>query len=519
MKKAIAILLSMIMAFAVMPIASAQEVNDSPVIYIIGKTAFYNHEGKSLPVTEGVDLMSLVEECIPYAAKAILLGQWDEYADKLKEVVYPLFDGFGMTPDLEVTGGFNTTWNKLDDKTDKQDLARWEFKYDARLSPLEVADTLNTLIEQVKQQTGADKVNIISRCVGTNYAMAYIYKYQMPIDYAGLDNVVFYDAAMNGLDTIEASFSGDIEVSREAAIAFLNQLDFDISDEEIDELLDRTISMLTETYGVDVAGAFVEKFCDKIKDNFIKDFLMYTLASTPGFWSMCDENYEKAKAYLFGGEGDTETWAKLIEVIDDYHYNVQEHNEDIIYGMLDAGVDVNFVCKYYNYTYPVSGETSDYLSDMQISLYDQSFGATTSTIYTTLGSKYLKKAEENGTAKYISADKQVDASTCLFPDHTWFISNYDHDSFHYKANSFLSYILHTEDVDINSNPEYPQYFIFLDNGNTFAIQTEENCNPNGVTLTDPDENSSGSSFFSRIKSFFNYLVYLIKFLMGKLSTK
>lgn len=518
MKKICAVALAILMlAFAVQPaFCEEKETNDSPVIYIIGRTNIYNADGNKIPYSGEAGIGGAVKECLPEFAKAVLLGQWDSYEQKLQDVIFPMFEGFGMTPELKITGGGSSYWNKFVTVFASPELSTYQYTYDARRSPLDVADDLNTMIEKVKAQTGSEKVSVICRCLGSNVAMAYFAKYQRPVNYAGLDNVVFYDGAMNGLETIEGAFSGNISITRESASAFLKTLDLDIGEEKLNAIISEVLKILSESYGIVVTAELVEKVAAKLKNSFMRDFLQYTLASTPGYWSMCDDGYENAKDYIFGRDGDAEKWAALIEKADEFHYNVQEHNEEFISEMVAEGVDVNVVCKYGQPAYPISGSAANAISDSQTSVWKQSFGAKTSTVSTTLGSSYISAAAENGKADYISPDMQIDASVCLLPENTWFISNYEHDPFYTTLDPFLYELCHTEGITVDTDEAYPRFLIIDDATQNAVVQTAENCNANGIELSDPDAKWGGiRAFFTRIINRFRYFFNIIKILFSR----
>ena len=66
---------------------------------------------------------------------------------------------------------------------------------------------------------------------------------------------------------------------------------------------------------------------------------------------------------------------------------------------------------------------------------------------------------------------KIDASTCLFPYNTWFIKGLYHadqpDDYHYKVLPAIAY----GDLDINTDPEFPQYLI-SDGGQGIYAYTE-----------------------------------------------
>ena len=137
-----------------------------------------------------------------------------------------------------------------------------------------------------------------------------------------------------------------------------------------------------------------------------------------------------------------------------------------------------------------------------------SFGATTSTLYETLSDEYIAERTELGYGKYISPDKQIDASTCLFTDYTWFVKGCAHGF--YSTNE-RDLILRTIDADrqltVNDFP-WTQFIVFSYDTVAFAPMTEENCNTeswgdanNAIDNPETEEDK----LFSLLKSLFKWL--------------
>ena len=85
-----------------------------------------------------------------------------------------------------------------------------------------------------------------------------------------------------------------------------------------------------------------------------------------------------------------------------------------------------------------------------------SFGATTSQYGTSLSADYIASISEEN-RKYLSPDEKIDASTCLFPDKTWFLKNSYHDHFPDSVDVLLETMLTTNDITVFTNETYPQY--------------------------------------------------------------
>lgn len=177
-------------------------------------------------------------------------------------------------------------------------------------------------------------------------------------------------------------------------------------------------------------------------------------------------------------------------------------------------------------------KSQDQLSDELVDVKHSSFGATVAAdVYSTLSSDYIAKAEANGTAKYISPDKQIDASTSMFKDSVWFIKNGYHDNF-VQDHKLIEEFSRNTKFTVYDNPAFPQYSIFIPgsmelyedgsrNYNTGIIEpmTDENCH-----LSVWDEMPEGSkeekpTIASRLVALFRWLTAMFKMLKNILLGK
>ena len=117
---------------------------------------------------------------------------------------------------------------------------------------------------------------------------------------------------------------------------------------------------------------------------------------------------------------------------------------------MDSGTAAAIVCGYGISVIPVTTETEsqcDFLIDTKYA----SLGATTAPFDGTL---------EDGDPAYTSPDNMVDASTCAFPDITWFVKYQDHNNFCEPYQQFVLWLVRFDgQPTITSNEAYPQYLI------------------------------------------------------------
>jgi len=73
---------------------------------------------------------------------------------------------------------------------------------------------------------------------------------------------------------------------------------------------------------------------------------------------------------------------------------------------------------------------------------------------------------------HLSADRVVDASTCMYPEYTWFIKGMVHTQFNADYYEMISWILNADtQPDVFSDARYPQFFILNKAENTLSPLT------------------------------------------------
>ena len=142
------------------------------------------------------------------------------------------------------------------------------------------------------------------------------------------------------------------------------------------------------------------------------------------------------------------------------------------------------------------------ITDNICSVYDASKGATTAKITAGFDSNYIEKAKFDGTYKYISPDLQIDASTCLFPEKTWFVKNIIHKTFPKAINRLIDAIVNNgSDFTVFSDPELPQYMLYDKEANEITPLVTENMNTDARYHV---------SFFEAFKKMWKCIFELIK---------
>ena len=362
---------------------------------------------------------------------------------------------------------------------DERQSAIYEFEYDWRLDPLVIADDLNSYVEEVKATTGHDKVVIKCHSEGNCVAAAYLYKY----GYDSVEKFCFTAAAFNGINLVGQLFTKDLSLENKGTelADFVYSL---VAGGESGEIIGSLMYVLNDIGLLGgIADLLHNALIGDVLNTLYDEVLVDSFATWPALWTFVpDAYYEDAKVAMFG---DDVKYARLIERIDEYHYNVQNKLEPMLTEAKENGVDILFFSQYNFAPIPVyDGEL--FMSDMLVETKYSSFGATTAKYGETLD---LDFSSEN--AKYYSKDKLIDASTCLFPDYTWFIRGINHAISPEPYLDFADWaILYDDQPTVFTDPAHPQ-FVYLNSENQLVPVTEE------ITV------DNGNSFIRFIKALVN----------------
>ena len=196
----------------------------------------------------------------------------------------------------------------------------------------------------------------------------------------------------------------------------------------------------------------------------------------------------------------------------DYYHNVQLELAPTIQNVMDAGTTVSVVSKYGFPQTPVirsRNNESDFVVDTKYS----SIGATCAPYDETLPTDYTQQRypEKN----YISPDRKIDASTCAFPDQTWFIKNSSHIGTLSGGTDgeqpLLMWLLCSEtQPTVWDNALYPQYSTYLPDGTCVPLTAENDYS----VLGDFKQSDGLIDRFRKImedyKKIFSLLIRLLK---------
>jgi len=414
-------------------------------------------------------LGSFIGGCIQYGVNK---KDYDKFADKFLPVVNKYIEPIGYNADgtpIDSTVGFYQNDKPMSDYTEEEQAEFgvfaevyaeeygaenvYNFRYDWRESPIDCAAQLDEYINAIKDEIGVKKVNIVAMSMGANVVLAYLSAFGG----SSINNLVFASPAWQGTSLAGDIVTSNIEINMFTVENFLVQLANVSATTHITAYIISYIATydgLSKEYFGDINEAV-----QGILPRSYTDTIIPYLAGMPGFWSLVPaEDYEAGKEFIFGDSIDAALQAKI-----DAYNVIQTNAKSVIENAMADGMTFGIVLGYNCQMIPINDEYEQ--SDTIIDVKNMSGGATCS--------KYLQAHDDwtniyNQAIKdghnHVSWDYKVDASTCMFPEQTWFLKNFQHNG--YNADNGTTDIImwllgSTEQYTVFTDKEnYPQFSLY-----------------------------------------------------------
>jgi len=322
------------------------------------------------------------------------------------------------------------------------------FAYNIIGDPMATARELDQYIQMVKAQTGCKKVNILNASLGASIFTSYCEQFK---DKGDVEKVVNVVALNNGTKILDDIYSGNLNLS--------------------DEMLYKDFfpTILANSDGTKTTGYLINLALRLIPKQILKDTIMAVLNGAmdamlrcaPNFWAMIPKEDYPALANKWLSDPK---YAVMRAKTDAFYHAQLDLQDNLNYMIKEKGLQFNNICGYNLHFSDITsilsllGSNATINSDSVINIQSTSMGATAAPAGTQLPAAYL--AAHAG-SKYISPDKSIDASTCAFPDNTWFFYNQQHeDAGNNEAcmNLAKELYLNPNMKNINSDPaRFPQF--------------------------------------------------------------
>lgn len=321
------------------------------------------------------------------------------------------------------------------------------FTYDWRLDVMGHADSLHTLIEKVKADTGASRVTVVSASMGTCVVSAYLDRYGVD----SLKNCVFLSPAFQGVTMVGELFTRQLDLDMAGLADYLKQIGMG------------NISPLIYIAGALGVFRLLDRAILQYTDQIYEGMLIPLVANMPGLWDVMPGAYFDAALRAMKITDPT-----MLEKLNAYH-EVQGRLEENLALARESGVQISIVAQYGYSAIPVSPSRTaqtDSLIDTSLA----SAGAICAPYGRTLGKDY-NQAEQDG-HDHLSPDNVVDASTCMLPENTWFIRGTDHVGYYYGTTTmdFIVWLITAERaIDVHAAAAYPQFMAVDESENLIDI--------------------------------------------------
>jgi len=457
-----ACLLAAFLLFVLFSPALAAPEDPTPLIILQGYSGpqlflHYGEEGEQqvwAPALDGTTLRSIADVVLYVLPKLIVDagGNAQRVVEKFGEIV-PLLDKLRMKADgsseYELTpapsGAENSRWDVM--KAAGQERLNTQraitesmlsvvpadriyvFANDWRRGQVEGTAALHAFIQDVKADSGHEKVNLLGVSYGGQLASAYLALYGGE----DIERVVMHAPAIHG-----SRLTVDIMENEDFAFDPVLLLDFAATYLEMELSLSQRFSGITMEQISDIALQVLRTYAKPI-------FLTFG-----SFWDIVPpEDYERMKAaYL-----DEEVNAEIIRRSDVIHYEVMPHIGETLRTWQARGVKIALICGAGAPLVGGSRVDSDRIIDT---------ASTTGAAVAHPGGSptpMLPVCTDPG-HPHLSPNGAIDASYCYLPEQTWFFNGQYHGQGAWDpwAREIWCKWLYTDELrDVYSDPEYPQF--------------------------------------------------------------
>ena len=465
-KKLLSVLLAMLLVASCCTglIASAADYNHLPKVYVdgIGSRAVYMADDpEKKPVFFPMNSELLMSNLKGFT-KYIEESAKNLDPDIVYNLVYNLiWDTCGMSA-LD-TDGISPKFNSTIDPCplDYRGNGEYQFSYDSRLSPLDIADQLYEYIGWVIEHSGSNKIELVGSSYGTAPLVACIQKYPDVLEH--LDTVLLCVPTVGGIEFIGELFSGNVNSD---AVILKDYLSNMVGNDDLSLLL----SVLQQTGTLDfIVDDALEPAIRAALMDAIRDIIHDIFGTFPSMWSYIKhDRFYDALEYIYGENyaDDDHEYAVLIDKVTYYHEEVMMKMDEIFSTLEDNNIHSGLLVKYNKPLIPLT-EKGNVMSDNMVTVEAASFGAVSSKFGETLPADYQQKLHKE--YNMLSPDGCIDASTGALPFNTWYIKNLEHENRtdgYVKLMNAVAY----GNLNIHSDESYPQFLVLAEDGQSLIPQ-------------------------------------------------
>jgi len=476
-KKAVSMLLSVVIilsCFATVAYAKQNEYDQTcPLINVPGFMATNIYKDKDSGNSKiwppsPTSIISGVSKLIPSIAKVASDKDWDTFGTNLMDALDGVFGPLMVDSKGNIQDNSGIHFEYPAEDTIKKN-STLDFQYDWRLDPLDSAEKLNDFINYVIKASGSKKVCLSCHSCGGVIVVSYISKYGT----SKLKGVIMNSTAVYGETFTGELLTGELEVSSSSVNSFL-KLIYGKSDYEY--TIETISKMLKDAGLLNFIDTVYKEINENLYDRLAKEMVLPMFAYWLNIWAMVpDEYFNDAYSYVFEtmlGENGV-NYSVLKSKINKYNKSVRKGKTSTL-KKINNNCRLGVFSRYGFSSMPLT-PSWEFQGDTVIDTKYTSFGATVANYKSELTEKQINASKP----EMISPDKTIDASTCLFPEKTWFIKNYSHFNADILLDLQYMILYSKEEITVNSLEEYPRYLIY--NSDKMTVTADENLNRNFLT--------------------------------------
>ncbi|MBQ6065468.1 MAG: hypothetical protein IJK89_01480 [Clostridia bacterium] len=457
-KKALSCLLALaLLCVAFLPCLAAAEAETVPEIFVpgfMGSTIYADVDDPDQgtvwpPKTD--DILNMVKESLPALTRYMFDRDGDRLCDEVIPKVNALFEPVELDEDGNPKGnsGAILTYPEAD-KVTKDGV--YTFSYDWRIDPLQVAEQLNDFIGYICECAGSDKVAVECHSYGGVVTLSYITLFGSE----KLKSVVFNSTAVFGESFNGGLLSGQMTLSGDAIVKYMR---YAFNDNDYEKLLNGIFEILGKAGLLDLVCDQGNRLVADLSPRVVPESIAPLFAGWLSVWAMIPEEFlDGAMKYVFEECYSDGSHRVLKEKVERFNTTVRPYKTETLTALNEA-VNMYVIARYGWSSLPLTPYYNNQ-SDGSIDLKYASFGATCAEYEETLPDEYIAAADP----EYISPDKSFDASTCLFPEQTWFVRDLTHSGSVAGFPEFVQTLLQSEQQETVGSLAGYSRFMLAENG-------------------------------------------------------
>ena len=466
LKKGLAVLLALIVTLVPLFSVCASDSKSCPMIDVHGFMAKDIYADPADPDSEKIwppttdAILNAVRQSVPALTKFFLSKNWDA----LGKALVPIFDGLlgkaccGAEGTVTNSSGIRFSYP---DKADVKPDGTYSFDYDWRLDPMEIAGQLDAFVRYITENAGVEKVRIRCHSLGGVIVLSYLTLYGND----KVDGVAFNSTALYGETYNGELMTGKMRLDADALSEFMRG---NFSDTACPVLLAGIFDILNDSGVLKLACKCGNYAMDQLLDVAAQEILIPMFGNWLPIWAMVPDEYiADAEKYVFDTVWAGQDHSAIRAKVTAYNETVRKNREKTLRD-LNENAKLVVLSRYGFSTIPIV-PSWNVLSDGNIDTKNTSFGALTAGYGKMLSAEQLVGKD----AKYISPEKNIDASCCLFPEQTWFIENCKHGYTPGAVDDMIDTLLaYDGQATVDTFPEYPRFVRYNPDTGTVTPHTE-----------------------------------------------